>query len=307
MKENDTIESKPSAEEKEKSSGFAISFLSHFITIPLFIILHKLLPDLDWKFHLDRILLFIVTLSLVEMIFASFKELVNLGFIVMLGWLTYGSIWGDYGFKSVFNDYKYMIHSMIDSPHPEEIIISKLRPFPNKSEIKKAINFENPDVRNFALLAAKKHFLEYQDDSKYFTIVQCFAVFKEINENWNYVSDPKGREYFAKASESIIHLSGDCDDHAILMAACIRAIGGTPRLIHTTGHLYPVLLIGDKKEIESINYLIKRQLFPESSTGKQIHYHIDEYGQAWLNLDYTARYPGGKFMIDEILGTLDFH
>jgi hypothetical protein len=307
MKENDTIESKPSAEEKEKSSGFAISFLSHFITIPLFIILHKLLPDLDWKFHLDRILLFIVTLSLVEMIFASFKELVNLGFIVMLGWLTYGSIWGDYGFKSVFNDYKYMIHSMIDSPHPEEIIISKLRPFPNKSEIKKAINFENPDVRNFALLAAKKHFLEYQDDSKYFTIVQCFAVFKEINENWNYVSDPKGREYFAKASESIIHLSGDCDDHAILMAACIRAIGGTPRLIHTTGHLYPVLLIGDKKEIESINYLIKRQLFPESSTGKQIHYHIDEYGQAWLNLDYTARYPGGKFMIDEILGTLDFY
>jgi hypothetical protein len=154
------------------------------------------------------------------------------------------------------------------------------------------------------MLATKKHFQAYQDDREYRKIIQCLAIFKEINENWNYVSDPKSREYFAKASESIKNLSGDCDDHSILMAACIKAIGGTPRLVHTSGHLYPELLIGDKNDMESINYLIKRKLFKNISDGKKINYHIDEYGQAWLNLDYTAKYPGGRFMSEEILGTL---
>lgn len=303
-KHNDTDKNKNEEENEGSFGDFIVSFLSYFISIPVFIILHKILPDPDWKFHLDRILLFISTLLIIEMIFNSLKGILIIGFIVSLAWLTYGSFWGDYGFVGLFKDYKYMIYSMIDSPHPEEIIISKLKPFPNKSEIKKAIDYNNPDVRNFAMLATKKHFQAYQDDREYRTIIQCLAVFKEINENWNYVSDPKSREYFAKASESIIHLSGDCDDHSILMAACIKAIGGTPRLVHTSGHLYPELLIGNKNDIESINYLIKRKLFKNISDGKKINYHIDEYGQAWLNLDYTAKYPGGRFMSEEILGTL---
>jgi hypothetical protein len=30
---------------------------------------------------------------------------------------------------------------------------------------------------------------------------------------------------------------------------------------------------------------------------KQLHYHIDERNQIWLNLDYTAKYPGGPFYV----------
>jgi hypothetical protein len=135
------IDNNKNEEENEGSFGDSIvSFLSHFISIPIFIILHKILPDPDWKFHLDRILLFISTLFIIEMIFNSLKGIVIIGFIGSLAWLTYGSFWGNYGFIGLFKDYKYMIYSMIDSPHPEEIIISKLKPFPYKSEIKKAID-----------------------------------------------------------------------------------------------------------------------------------------------------------------------
>ena len=74
-------------------------------------------------------------------------------------------------------------------------------------------------------------------------------------------------------SESLQHFSGDCDDHAILMAACIRAIGGTPRLIHTGGHIYPEMLIGNKADLELAILLIKDNLFVKESEGKQIHYH----------------------------------
>lgn len=301
----DTTEKNLDEENDDGSFGASvISFISHFISIPIFIVLHKLIPNPDWVFHLDRILLFIATLLVVEIIFHSMKGIVIISFMISIAWLAYGSIWGNYGFGNLFNDYRFMIYSMIDSPHPEDIFISKLTPFPHKSEIKTAVNFDNPEVRNFSMLATKKHFQEFQDDEEYRTIIQCFAVFKEINENWNYVSDPKSQEYFAKASESIIHLSGDCDDHSILMAACIKAVGGTPRLVHTSGHLYPELLVGNKGDMESINYLVKRRLFRSQSEGKKINYHVDEYGQVWLNLDYTDKYPGGSFMSEKILGTL---
>jgi hypothetical protein len=162
-------------------------------------------------------------------------------------------------------------------------------------------------VRDFALSATLKHFRDVRGYANYRTIIQCFAVFKEINSRWNYVSDPKGKDYIANATESLRYLSGDCDDHSILMAACIKSIGGTPRLIHTGGHIYPEILIGKKPDLEIVNFLIKKVLFVEESKGKTIHYHIDERGQIWLNLDYTATYPGGPFMSEEILGALTFN
>ena len=218
--------------------------------------------------------------------------------------LIFGSLFGNYGFNSVFEDYRYMVYSMKDDPNPQDLIISKLLPFPNKSKILNAIEYDNPKVRNFALLATTKYFKNVKGYKEHRNLIQCFAVFKEIRNRWNYVDDPKGREYIARASESLIHFSGDCDDHAILMAACVRSIGGTPRLIHTGGHIYPEVLIGNKVDLEAINYLIKEVLFKDESKGKELHYHIDERGQIWLNLDYTATYPGGPFMSEEILGAL---
>ncbi len=218
--------------------------------------------------------------------------------------LVYGSVSGKYGFASVFEDYRSMMYTMNDDPYPQDIIISKLLPFPNKSKIIDAIEYENPKIRDFSIMAINKHFKHVKGYNDDWTIIQSFAIFKEINTRWNYVSDPKGHDYIASATESLQYLSGDCDDHSVLMAACIKSIGGTPRLIHTKGHIYPEIYIGTKKDLERINYTIKKVLFPLESKGKPIHYHIDERGKIWLNLDYTARYPGGPFMHEEILGAL---
>lgn len=283
---------------------FALNIL---IAIPIFIIIHQNIVDPNWYFQLDRILLFIVILAVIQLVLRLMRTII----IVCIGLyciaLIYGSFSGKYGFKSVIEDYRYMIYSMNDNPNPQDIIISKLLPFPNKSRIIEAIEFENPRVRDFALMATTKDFKDVRGYSNYRTIIQCFAVFKEINSRWNYVSDPKGKDYIAKASESLRYFSGDCDDHSILMAACIKSIGGTPRLIHTGGHIYPEILIGKKADLEIINFLIKKVLFVSESKGNRIHYHIDERGQIWLNLDYTATYPGGPFMSEEILGALTFN
>lgn len=289
---------------KKPWDNVIIFVLNILIAIPLFIIIHQNIIDPKWIFQIDRILLFIVILTVIQLILRALRTIMIICIALYLIVLIYGSTFGEYGFNAVYEDYRSMLYTMLDDPNPQDIIIAKLLPFPNKSKILNAIDYSNPKVRNFALMATTKHFRNTKGYKQYRVTIQCFAVFKEIKDNWNYVNDPKGQEYIATASESLQHFSGDCDDHAILMAACIRAVGGTPRLIHTGGHIYPEMLVGSKSDLEAVNYLIKEILFRQESKGKEIHYHIDERGQIWLNLDYTAKYPGGPFMSEEILGAL---
>ena len=281
-----------------------IVVLSILFTIPIFIIAHQNLVNLNLIWHLDRVFLFIFIAALLYYILLKLRQIVLISLLFCILFLIFGTFFGNYSFKTVAEEYQATVFSMVDNPFPQDLIIDKLLPFPNKSKILNAIDFENSKVRNFALMATAKYFKDIQGYQEYRTIIQCFAVFKEINSNWNYVNDPKNEEYIASASESVAYLSGDCDDHSILMAACIRAIGGTPRLIYTDGHMYPEILIGKKTQLDAINYLIKKVLFEAESKNKAINYHIDERGQIWMNLDYTAKYPGGPFMSEEILGAL---
>ena len=283
-----------------------IFLLSLLITIPVFIIFHHNIIDFYWAFHLDRILLFLFIFSIIFFSIYSLKTIAKVLIIIYLIILFYGTFIGNFGFVEVYEKYQSMVYAMAENPYPQDIVISKLLPFPNKNKILKAVDFKNKNLRNFAVKAATTHFHKSKYYAKNRVIIQCFSVFKVINNDWNYVSDPKFDEYIASASESLQHFSGDCDDHAILMAACIKAIGGTPRIIHTTGHLYPEILIGSKADFETIQYLIKKELFTNETKNQRLHYHIDERNQIWLNLDYTAKYPGGPFMYEEILGALTF-
>jgi Ca2+/Na+ antiporter len=281
-----------------------IMVLSLLITIPVFIILHQNLIDLNWPFNLDRVFIFLLVFAAIYFLLMLLRTIILICIALYLLVLFYGTVIGNYGFTEISEDYNSMIYTMSDNPFPQDIIVAKLLPFPNKTKIINAIEYQNPKVRNFAIMATTKHFKGIRGYSDYRTIIQCFAVFKEINSRWNYVNDPKQGDYIATATESLEYFSGDCDDHSILMAAAVRSIGGTPRLIHTKGHIYPEILIGSLIDLEKVNFLIKNVLFVKESKGKIIHYHIDERGQVWMNLDYTAKYPGGPFLSEEILGAL---
>ena len=281
-----------------------IFVLNILIAIPLFIILHQNLINPNWYLNIDRVILFIAMVVIIQIILRFLRTIIIFCIVLYALVLAYGSTIGNYGFNSVYEDYNSIMYTMSDNPYPQDIIIAKLLPFPNKSKIINAIEYENSKIRNFAVMATTKHFKNIKGYPDYRTIIQCFAVFKEINSRWNYVSDPKAHDYIATATESLLYFSGDCDDHSILMAASIRAIGGTPRLIHTKGHIYPEILIGSQADLEKVNFLIKNVLFPIESKDKKLFYHVDERGQIWMNLDYTAKYPGGPFMSEEILGAL---
>jgi hypothetical protein len=285
-------------------SYLLVGFLSLFIAFPIFIVIHKQLPDYEWPLHSDRILMFIFVIIFVLLLLSMFRPVINFIFVGSLILLLYGTFTHTYGFKNLATDYKAMF-SAIKPDSDQNIMILDDSKFYYKADILAATDDKNSEVRGFAIRAANANFKKDQNlHERYRDLIQCFGVFKKINRNWNYVNDPVGKEYFAKASESVKFLAGDCDDHAIMMVAAVKSIGGTARFVSTTGHLYPEIMIGDKFDLDKIDFLIKNVLFPIESKGQSLHYHTDPDGKLWLNLDYTAAYPGGRYYAEPILGIL---
>jgi transglutaminase-like putative cysteine protease len=124
--------------------------------------------------------------------------------------------------------------------------------------------------------------------------VRLLSLFKYINGHFKYVSDSERDEYFATARETIQDgLGGDCDGHSILMVSCMKSIGARCRMILTDGHLYPELYCGDEKQFELMQQAVINLFGNE--TIDNMYYH-EQNGQYWINLDYTARYPGGPYV-----------
>ncbi|TEB40652.1 transglutaminase, partial [Flavobacterium circumlabens] len=102
--------------------------------------------------------IFIFVFIAVFMLLMLLRTIIIVCIVIYLLVLFYGSIIGNYGFTEISEDYNSMIYTMSDNPFPQDIIVAKLLPFPNKSKILSAIEYENPKVRNFAIMATTKHF-----------------------------------------------------------------------------------------------------------------------------------------------------
>lgn len=252
---------------------------------------------------LDRLLLFLLVFAL---IFLLLRKLPLLGYgalVVVVAVVTVRAFQGGHGIRDIFGEYGVMLSSLSQSTNalPE---VPELRPFKGAEELRAAMDHTNPLVRSFAVRSATTWFTEEAEEDGDHTLVQAFSIFKVINSAWIYVSDPADAEYFAKASESVPLMAGDCDDHAVLMAASIKAIGGKVRLVRTTGHIYPEMCVGDAKGLQRAIYLIRNVLFPLEARHADLYYHTDANGDRWINLDYTRHYPGGEVMNEKIIGIL---
>ncbi|MDD4653236.1 MAG: transglutaminase-like domain-containing protein [Methanothrix sp.] len=174
-----------------------------------------------------------------------------------------------------------------------------------KETLSSKVEADNPAVVEEAGLAAGKYSGDY-------TIEQVSAIYNYLKENWHYLRDPRGIDYFKNASESLdlgkksgCAGVGDCDDFAILMSALVEATGGTTRVIlarnnTTGGHAYAEVYLGQlnttNNQVESIiNWL--RQNYDAD----KIYTHIDtDTKDVWLNLDWGIddngnAHPGGPF------------
>ncbi|MDD4651036.1 MAG: hypothetical protein PHQ34_02285 [Methanothrix sp.] len=151
-----------------------------------------------------------------------------------------------------------------------------------------------------------------------YTIEQICSIYStlksgdDILKGWSYVRDPRGKDYYNYANESLnagaksnCIGAGDCDDFAILMSSLVESIGGSTRIIlarnnTTGGHAFAEVYLGNlsyrHNQIDAIVGWLK-----DKYDTQEIYSHIDtETNDVWLNLDWGAdekgtAHPGGPF------------
>jgi len=175
-------------------------------------------------------------------------------------------------------------------PEKEEVL-SQLES--HLSNLKSACDYMSPITRDFAVSKAGNNPGE-------FNVRQICDIFSGIYTNWKYVNDPYGMEFFSPASRTIAssNLSGDCDDFAILMYSSILAIGGEAQIIfafdENSGHAFVevnVSQFGINNVLDQISGYYKNDFEID-----EIYYREEPSGTIWLNMDYWAQHPGGKYM-----------
>src|SRR6478752_5628583 len=175
MTRKDRIEFKALAERfqiRKPWDSIIIFILNILIAIPVFIIVHENIIDANLYFRLDRIFLFVSILVVIQLVLRALRRITLVSIFLYLIALFYGTLFGGYGFVSVYNDYEAMMYSMTHTPYPQDIIIDKLLPFPNKSKTISAIEYENPKVRDFAIKCTLDNFRGIRGYQKYRTIIQ---------------------------------------------------------------------------------------------------------------------------------------
>ncbi|MEX2485929.1 MAG: transglutaminase domain-containing protein [Brumimicrobium sp.] len=301
-----------------------VGIITVVLCFPLFLLLYRYMPSLvlpfgEEDFRIDHILLFLMLFFLLFFIIKRFQIFFIAFSIIALISVTILNFAGVYTLENLYNDYNKILYNLGDDSLEKHFFI-KNEKFTKEEQLRSAIDYNNPIVVQFARNIATTNFQEYKGLIRDTRVIQYFSIFKEIKARWVYVYDPKGEDYYSKASENINSLThnnrfkGDCDDYSILVAACIRAIGGEVRLIRTRitqpngtsiGHMYPEVKIGDKKELDNIAHLIKTVLFPNEVGDNPIRYYQDSKGYVWLNFDYNDDFPGGRYQSDERVSEME--
>ncbi|MBO4646476.1 MAG: transglutaminase family protein [Bacteroidales bacterium] len=283
-------------------SRFVFLILTAIIISPIFVVLDRFLPTPEWEVPVDRILLFVALTAGFFFLFRKIKYaiLTILGIIVIS--LVTTNLLNIYTFSDLKLDYTIIIRDLADEEKPISESLSTTQ-FPKYREFWRGANI-TPAVKQYANTAATKNFSKFQkgEQRKY---VQFFSIFKDINDKWKYVDDPENRDYIASAEESLQSFAGDCDDYAVLMAACLKSVGGTVRLVRTQNHIYPELKLDKPKDLNMVIKLITKDLFKKQIGKNHIKYHKDDKGNVWLNMDYTDKYPGGRFLDNQITAILN--
>ncbi len=269
----------------------------------LFVLLYDQLPEFGFSFQLERSLILLMLFSLTFFLAKKLKWVFVFLLVGISGWLGFDFYMGKQDILAFYNHSRNVFNDMAGYKDKSTFVYTSYTVFYRDRQLVDAIDHKDPQVREFAVNAANEFFRKEQkirtDYSR--VLVQSFAVFKKINANWNYVSDPEDEEYFAKASESTRLMAGDCDDYSILMAAALKSIGAKVRLTFIKGHIYPELFIGKEEDLPGVVGLLTEKLFTKETKQKELNYYKDAKGNVWINLDYTASYPGGSYMGNDVV------
>jgi hypothetical protein len=291
-----------------KARKVLLIIVSILTILPLGPLINRYIPPImlgDW--NLDLIISIGLATLATWLVLRLFRFLLIPAIALCILVLLYNQFTNGYGFSSMVTDYKTVVQNNWGKNGQKEkdlVLTPGIFDGPLTKTVKalqSKVDFRDSVVRNFAVKHSLENFDEYH--TKYGPVVRQLSLFKYINSHFKYVSDSERDEYFATGRETILNgLGGDCDDHSILMTSCMKAIGGHCRMVLAEGHLYPELYAGDEKSFERLQQAII-YLFGDKAVDN-IYYH-EQNGQYWINLDYTAKHPGGPYLSEKAYAIIE--
>lgn len=125
-----------------------------------------------------------------------------------------------------------------------------------------------------------------------YNILQIAEAYTWMTKHIAYVSDGPN-DYWQSASETLARGTGDCEDHAILIASIIGALGGNARVNIIEDHAFPTVFVAsDASELVEVKAAMASYYGIEVSQYKMA-YLQDDNGY-WLVIDPTGYpYAGG--------------
>ena len=306
-------QSDSSTKKNDKESKARIGYIGHFILILLSLIIAIPLVVGYYQYlmwiPIESIEIRMIVIALIFALFIyilAFKfRKFALGFIIfMLLKMGYNQYFNKKGltYEKAFSGYVTLVEEKFENNPNLLKDVTNAIVLSVESDIVNSVDYNSSEVKQFSNKASINYFSENDDNLfyQYGDIIRYFSIFKTINGAWKYVSDPSDEEHYAKASESLKSMAGDCDDYSILMSACVKAVGGQSRIVWVKGHAFPVVLVAnDKYEFNLKIKPILHELFTDI--------YDDDFGVVqneegiWLNFDYTKKYPGGPFIEKEFI------
>jgi hypothetical protein len=292
------------------AENFILNAVGLFTIIPLAPLINRIIPPIIiGGFNADLVLAILLAYGFVRFILWIFKPLMIPAFVMVCLIMTFNVFTSSYNLKSMVNDYRNLVQQnwRNKDKKQKELFLVKSSLFDTEVEmavkgIKSKILVRDSVVRNFAVSHSLDYFDEYYP--KYGYYVRFLSLFKHINSEFKYVADAQRDEYYANARETIeSKMGGDCDDHTILMISSMLLVGAKCRMVLSTDHVYPELHCGDKKNFLKIQTAITELFADQPFTGL---YYREENGEYWINLDYSARHPGGPYVDNKAYAVVEF-
>jgi len=289
---------------------FFLNLLGLLTIVPLAPMVNRVIPPiLIGSFNADLLIAVTISFLFVRFVLWIFKPLIIPSFLMVGVIFLINMLTNTYTVSGIVTDYKNLVVNNWNKRSKKEKDLFLIKPSLFDSEVDKAvkgmkakINQRDTLVRKFAVSNAVKYYTDSY--RQYGNVVRILSLFRHINHNFKYVSDPLRDEYYASPQETIdAGLAGDCDDHTILMIAAMKSIGAKTRMVLSVDHVYPELYCGNKASFLKFQAAILHLYSQENLTGL---YYREENGEYWLNLDYSARYPGGPYANNKAYSVVEF-
>ena len=284
--------------------NFAVRFIQIIIVFPMAVLLSFYIEPFGSMSYEPHFMLCLMVAAAVSVLVTKYsRKLIVLMFLVILGMFAFNSTFKAQTFEGIYDDYNAMMVNMTSNPHKVSYFKPVRGTYFQNQRVKSAMQPTHPQVRAFAVENSTRYFHdEYY--RRFGKLARYFSLFKHVRQNWRYVNDPLGMDYYSPPTESMQLLAGDCDDYSILMASSIMAIGGEARVVITQSHMYTEVKVGKVDDLDKVSYAV-RTLFPDEVADGKIHFH--ETGEdLWINFDYTAEHPGGPFLEPELYSVITF-